>query len=138
MRTTLYGTFRTNIRDNMTMKKISPTKSWKNVTTCRSSQKPISTTNSLPVICSCATTGMITELYSGRLKRPLGGVKSPTRINRETMKRKSVYKIILRVLLFCLVWRLSCTAGAITAVMAILYFVPPVSCSISAFQPFMC
>jgi antirestriction protein len=26
MRTTLYGTFRTNIRDNMTMKKISPTK----------------------------------------------------------------------------------------------------------------
>ena len=32
MRTTLYGTFRTNIRDNMTMKKISPTKLWKNVT----------------------------------------------------------------------------------------------------------
>ena len=72
MRTTLYGTFRTNIRDNMTMKKISPTKSWKNVTTCRSSQKPISTTNSLPVICSCATTGLMTGLYSGRLKRPFG------------------------------------------------------------------
>ena len=66
------GTFRTNIRDNMTMKKISPTKSWKNVTTCRSSQKPISTTNSLPVICSCATTGLMTGLYSGRLKRPFG------------------------------------------------------------------
>ena len=65
-------TFRTNIRDNMTMKKISPTKSWKNVTTCRSSQKPISTTNSLPVICSCATTGLMTGLYSGRLKRPFG------------------------------------------------------------------
>ena len=61
---------KSNIRDNMTMKKISPTKSWKNVTTCRSSQKPISTTNSLPVICSCATTGLMTGLYSGRLKRP--------------------------------------------------------------------
>ena len=41
-------------------------------TTCRSSQKPISTTNSLPVICSCATTGLMTGLYSGRLKRPFG------------------------------------------------------------------
>lgn len=38
------------------------------------------------------------------------------------MKRKSIYKIILRVLLFCLVWRLACTAGAITAVMAYLVF----------------
>lgn len=35
----LYGIFRTNIRDNMTMKKISLTKSWKNVTTCRSCAK---------------------------------------------------------------------------------------------------
>lgn len=38
------------------------------------------------------------------------------------MKRKSIYKIILRVLLFCLVWRLACTAGAITAVTAYLVF----------------
>lgn len=34
--------------------------------------KTISTTNSLPVICSCATTGLMTGLYSGRLKRPFG------------------------------------------------------------------
>lgn len=38
------------------------------------------------------------------------------------MKRKSIYKIILRVLLFCLVWRLACTVGAITAVTASLVF----------------
>jgi hypothetical protein len=38
------------------------------------------------------------------------------------MKRKSIYKIILRVLLFCLVWRLAYTARAITAVTAYLVF----------------
>ncbi len=32
--------------------------------------KPISTTNSLSMICSCATTGLMTGLYFGRLKRP--------------------------------------------------------------------
>ena len=42
------------------------------------------------------------------------------------MKRKSIYKIILRVLLFCLVWRLACTAGVITAVTA--YFVFRAAC----------
>ena len=35
------------------------------------------------------------------------------------MKRKSIYKIILRVLLFCLVWRL---AGAGTAITAYIVF----------------
>lgn len=38
------------------------------------------------------------------------------------MKRKSIYKIILRVLLFCLVWRLACTAGTITAIAVYIVF----------------
>lgn len=41
----------------------SPTKSWKNVTTFRSSQRPISIMKSLPVICSCVIIILITDLF---------------------------------------------------------------------------
>ena len=49
MRTTLLGTSKTSIKGSMTMKKISPIKLWKNATTCRSSQRPISIMKNLPV-----------------------------------------------------------------------------------------
>ncbi len=58
--------FRDEYQGNMTMKKISPMKWWRNVTTCRSSQRPISIMKSSPVTCLCAITGLMTVLYSGR------------------------------------------------------------------------
>ena len=64
---TLLGTSKMSIKGNMTMKKISPTRLWKNATTCRSSQRPISIMKSLPVICSCTTIGLMTGLYSGNI-----------------------------------------------------------------------
>ena len=67
----------TSIRGNMTMKKISPMKLSRNVTTCRSSQRPISIMKSSPVTCLCAITGLMTALYSGRHNNQSGrGVKA--------------------------------------------------------------
>ena len=86
MRTTLLGTSKTSIKGSMTMKKISPIRLWKNATTCRSSQRPISIMKNLPVICSCALPvicscaiiGLMTALYSGQLEKDNpGGVSKP-------------------------------------------------------------
>lgn len=38
------------------------------------------------------------------------------------MKRKSIYKILWRVLLFCLAWRLASVAGAGTAIAVYIVF----------------
>ena len=38
------------------------------------------------------------------------------------MKRKSIYKILWRVLLFCLAWRFASVAGAGTAITAYIVF----------------
>ncbi|WP_239420106.1 hypothetical protein [Bacteroides clarus] len=54
------------------------------------------------------------------------------------MKRKSIYTILWRVLLFCLAWRLASVAEAGTAITVYLVFLPPVSYSGSACQSFIC
>ena len=63
------------------------------------------------------------------------GVKALPVKNDQAMKRKSIYKILWRVLLLCLAWRFTSVAGAGTAITAYIVFVPPVSCSGSAFSP---
>ena len=89
----------TSIGDNMTMKKISPMKLSRNVTTCRSSQRPISIMKSSPVTFLCAITGLMTALCSGRHNNQSGrGVKALPVKNNQAMKRKSIYKILWRVL----------------------------------------
>ena len=118
MRTTLYGTFRTNIRDNMTMKKISLTKSWKNVTTCRSSQKPISTTNSLPVICSCATTGLMTALHSGLLEKIIrAGYKNSSGLSLNNKKSITVLQQMLMLALFHFTYIIGVSTTLLTVLM---------------------
>ena len=107
----------------MTMKKISPMKLSRNVTTCRSSQRPISIMKSSPVTFLCAITGLMTALCSVRHNNQSGrGVKALPVKNNQAMKRKSIYKILWRVLLFCLAWRFTSVAGAGTAITAYIVF----------------
>ena len=86
MRTTLLGTSKTSIKGSMTMKKISPIRLWKNATTCRSSQRPISIMKNSPVICSCATIGLMTALCSGRLEKD-----NPGRVSKPLPAKKTKF-----------------------------------------------
>ena len=70
-------------------KKISPMKLWMNVTTCRSSQRPISIMKSSPVTSLCVNTGLMTVLCSEQHNNQSGrGVKAlPAKI----MKQKAFH-----------------------------------------------
>lgn len=77
----------------------------------------------LPVTFLCAITCLMTVLCSEQHNNQSErGVKALPAKNNQAMKRKSIYKILWRVWLFCLVWRLAYTARAITAVTAYLVF----------------
>ena len=65
----------------------------------------------------------MTALYSGRHNNQSGqGVKALPAKNNQAMKRKSIYKILWRVLLLCLAWRFASVAGAGTAITAYIVF----------------
>ena len=65
----------------------------------------------------------MTALYSGRHNNQSGqGVKALLTKNNQAMKRKSIYKILWRVLLLCLAWRFASVAGAGTAITAYIVF----------------
>lgn len=107
----------------MTMKKISPTKSWKNVTTCQSSQKTISTTNSLPVICLCVITGLMTGLCSEQHNNQSEqDVKALPAKKTKAMKRKSIYTILWRAVLLCLMLWFISIAGTGTVIAVYIVF----------------
>ena len=81
-----YDVVETSIKGSMTMKKISPIRLWKNATTCRSSQRPISIMKNSPVICSCATIGLMTALCSGRLEKD-----NPGRVSKPLPAKKTKF-----------------------------------------------
>ena len=65
----------------------------------------------------------MTVLCSVRHNNQSGrGVKALPVKNDQAMKRKSIYKILWRVLLFCLAWRFASVAGAGTAITAYIVF----------------
>lgn len=77
----------------------------------------------LPVTFLCAITGLMTVLCSEQHNNQSErGVKALPSKKTKAMKRKSIYTILWRAVLLCLVWRLACTARAITAVTAYLVF----------------
>src|SRR3712207_9501842 len=78
---------------------------------------------SSPVTCLCAITGLMTVLCSVRHNDQFGrGVKALPAKNNQAMKRKSIYKIFWRALLFCLGWRFTSLARAGTAITAYIVF----------------
>ena len=65
----------------------------------------------------------MTALCSGRHNNQSGrGVKALPAKNNQAMKRKSIYRILWRVLLLCLAWRFTSVAGAGTAITAYIVF----------------
>lgn len=105
----------------MTMKRILPTKSLKSATNCRSSPNLTSIMPSLPVIYFAATTGWRTVLFSGQLKNtnPGGDIDIPP-TNPRTMEKKTICKIVLRLVLLFILYRFGSVAGVGTALLLFL------------------